>query len=474
MRRYYEEHKGEFVEPEQIRLTCITIQAEEGKEEEAKKKAEEILKRIKGGEDIKDVAKEISDKGENMGPGGRNGGDTGFFSRDSFPMAKEFTEAAFSLEPGQMYDGVLEQDVRGTKYYMIFRCEEKKPQRQKEFDEEDVQRTIKREIEQQKKEEYENEWISSLKEKAKVKLHPERIPEDTESAKKSPDKIVLAEFKWGGKKYKITLQDVEKSIGEMSRFKRDRYKGKEGREKHLNEMLEEMLKIKAAEDKGYDVDLEIARKTTEYLNQLMVEKIVEDEVDAKVSVSEDEMRRYYEEHKGEFVEPEQIRLTCITIQAEEGKEEEAKKKAEEILKRIKGGEDIKDVAKEISDKGENMGPGGRNGGDTGFFSRDSFPMAKEFTEAAFSLEPGQMYDGVLEQDVRGTKYYMIFRCEEKKPQRQKEFDEEDVQRTIKRELEKKKRRQLLEDWLNGLKEKANFKIYFDRLPSKAEEEKSEE
>ncbi|RKY99670.1 MAG: hypothetical protein DRQ04_07200, partial [Candidatus Hydrothermota bacterium] len=322
MKQYYEEHKDEFVEPEKIRLTCITIQAEKGKEEEAKKKAEEIYKRIKEkGEDIKKIAKEISDKGENMGPGGRNGGDTGFFSRNSFPSAKKFTEAAFSLKPGQMYEGVLEQDIRGTKYYMVFRCEERKPARQKKFSEEDVQRSIKRTLERQKREELTNKWISSLKKKAKVKFYPDRIPEDMKSLKKSPVEIILAEFKWGGKKYKITLQDVQDSFNKMSKYKRSRYKGKEGIEKRLNEILEDMLKVKAAEDKGYDVDLDIACKTTEYLNQLMVEKIVEDEVDAKVNVTEDEMKQYYGEHKDEFVEPEKIRLTCITIQAEKGKEE---------------------------------------------------------------------------------------------------------------------------------------------------------
>jgi len=75
-----------------------------------------------------------------------------------------------------------------------------------------------------------------------------------------------------------------------------------------------------------------------------------------------------------------------------------------------------------------------------------------------------MYEGVLEQDIRGTKYYMVFRCEERKPKRQKEFSEEDVKREIRRELEREKRRQLLESWLNGLKKRANFKIYLDRLP----------
>ena len=120
-----------------------------------------------------------------------------------------------------------------------------------------------------------------------------------------------------------------------------------------------------------------------------------------------------------------------------------------------------------------MGPGGRSGGDTGFFSRDSFPMAPEFTEAAFSLQPGQMYEGVLEQDIRGTKYYMIFRCEERKPQRQKKFEEEDVQREVRREVERMKRRRMLEEWLNKLKKEADFKIYYDRLPKPEGEEGGE-
>ena len=468
MRKYYEEHKDEFVEPEKVRLTCITIQAEEGKEEEAKKKAEEIFKRIKAGEDIKKIAKELSDKGENVGPGGRSGGDTGFFTRDTYPMAPEFTKAAFSLQPGQMYEGVLEQDIRGTKYYMIFRCEERKPQRQKKFEEEDVQRKIRRRLKRQKEDELMKALVDRLRRKAKVKVYADRIPDDPENFKGSAVELVLAEYEWDGQKHRITLADVQESIEKLPRFKRDRYKGKEGIEKRLNEVIEEELKLREGESRRYDLDPEIVDKVVEYMNQLLVQKIVEEEIDKKVTVTEDEMRRYYEEHKAEFVEPEKIRLTCITIQAEKGKEEEARKRAEEIYKRIKAGEDIKKIAKELSEKGENMGPGGRSGGDTGFFSRDSFPMAPEFTEAAFSLQPGQMYEGVLEQDIRGTKYYMIFRCEERKPQRQKKFEEEDVQREVRREVERMKRRQMLEEWLNKLKKEADFKIYYDRLPKPEE------
>jgi len=283
--------------------------------------------------------------------------------------------------------------------------------------------------------------------------------------KDKSDEVILAEFTWNGEKVTVTLDELEKEISELPKYKRQKYTTEEGRKEYLTLMAESRLVLKAAEEKRYDARDDLIEKVDDYLRDLLIERITDEMVESKIKVTEEEMKRYYEKHKEEFVEPEKIRLTCITIQAEKGKEEEAKKKAEEIYKRIKEkGEDIKAVAKEISDKGENVGPGGRNNGDTGFFDRDTYLRAKEFTKAAFSLKPGQMYDGVLEQVIGDTKYYMIFRCEERKPARQKEFNEEDVKREIKRKLEREKRRQLLESWLNGLKERASFKIYFDRLP----------
>ena len=269
----------------------------------------------------------------------------------------------------------------------------------------------------------------------------------------TPQGTVVAEYEWNGKHY-ITLEEIDKQISEMPVYRRDRYKKKENKEEYLNDQVEEQLKLHAAEDAGLNKDPETTKKVEEYLHQLMIEKLAEQEIDNKVQVSEDEMKQYYEGHKSEYVEPEKVRLTCITVTDEQ--------RAKEVFERIKEGEDIATVAKELSEMQENVGPGGSNNGDTDFFDPNSYSWAEAFYKAISELEVGQITPEIVVQEVRDTPNYMIFRKEEIKPERQKEFDE--VKDDVENEVRKENRKTRLNEWVDGLRTQTNFRLYPEKIP----------
>ncbi|HIE29844.1 TPA: peptidyl-prolyl cis-trans isomerase [Candidatus Poribacteria bacterium] len=281
---------------------------------------------------------------------------------------------------------------------------------------------------------------------------------------------VLAEFDWNGEHHTVTLEEMEQEISELPEYKQDDYEGKEGMEEYLTLMAESRMLLLLAKDRKLNEDAEILKKVDEYLHQLMVEKITEIEVDNKIKWTEEELKQYYEEHKEDYIDPEQVRVTCVTVDDEE--------LAQELMSEIKEGKDIAEVAKELSEQRKNIGPGGGNNGDTGFFSRNSYSVAKDFVEMAFAMKVGEMTDEVFEQDVEGpdgaTTYYMIFRKEEHKPERQKEFTEEDVREDVEREVEKARREKLMNEWVEGLKKKAKLQLYLDKVTGEPEEEEKAE
>lgn len=255
----------------------------------------------------------------------------------------------------------------------------------------------------------------------------------------------------------VTADELDQEISELPEWKQKNYKDQAGREEYLTLMAESRMLLQVAVDKGLDRDPEIVKQTREYKDQLVVKELVKREVDDQVTVTDADLKQYYEEHKADYVEPEKVVVTEITVKDEE--------KAKEIMEQIKGGADFTELAKEIDAKGESSGPGQGNEGKTRPFSRDSFSSAQEFVEAAFSLEVGEM-SGVIVQPIRDETYYMIIRADERIPSRQQEFSE--VESKIRRTVEKQKKKERMDKWLETLKVENRFQLYPKRIPEAAE------
>jgi peptidyl-prolyl cis-trans isomerase D len=126
---------------------------------------------------------------------------------------------------------------------------------------------------------------------------------------------------------------------------------------------------------------------------------------------------YYNEHKADrFTQQEQVRARHILIKVPQDASDEAKGAAADkiagLKKKIAAGADFAAVAKENSqDEGS-----AKDGGDLGFFTRGR--MVKEFEDAAFSLQPGEM------SEIVETPFgFHLIKVEEVKPKKEKTLDE---------------------------------------------------
>lgn len=280
------------------------------------------------------------------------------------------------------------------------------------------------------------------------------------------DGTVIAEFEWDGKQ-RITLEEMMQEISELPEYKQRQYRDKNGLEEYMTLMAESRLILCLAKDQKLNEDPEILKKVKGYLVDLMVEKITEQEVESKLLLSEEDYVKYYEAHKEDYVRPEQVRLMCITLTD--------KKRADEVFAELKAGKDIKVAAQELSDRDELIGPGANPAapGDTDYIGKNSYPTGTEpFMEAAFNAEIDKLHPAVIEVEVQGTKYYMMFVKKEAREAYQRPFTEEDVRRSVVRKAERERRDMLMKEWTTKLRERAEVKTFIDRIPEdKAPEEK---
>ena len=149
-----------------------------------------------------------------------------------------------------------------------------------------------------------------------------------------------------------------------------------------------------------------------------------------VVVSEEDLRKYYEQNIARYSTPEERRASHILIKADASapaaERAKAKQKAEELLAELKKNPAaFADLARRHS-----QDPGSAvNGGDLDFFGRGA--MVKPFEEAAFSLQPGAM-SGVVESDFG----YHIIRLTAVRGGEKRSFE------SVRRELEAEVRREL--------------------------------
>jgi len=121
-------------------------------------------------------------------------------------------------------------------------------------------------------------------------------------------------------------------------------------------------------------------------NHLLTQRVIGNEVGSHINITDDEITKYYEAHKSEFVRPEQVALREIEVSTQGKKPEELpdlKKKAETALKRIQDGEDFAEIAKRFSDSSTK-----EQGGFLGIYKRGE--LAKELEDKVFSMKKNEL------------------------------------------------------------------------------------
>lgn len=129
-------------------------------------------------------------------------------------------------------------------------------------------------------------------------------------------------------------------------------------------------------------------------NQIITQQVIGKEVGSRLVIGKDDEQTFYDEHKSDLDQPEQVRLSEILISTDKKPNDTrdeaqiiqaAQDKANSLLEEIKKGSKFEDVAKKSSD-----GPSAAQGGDLGYFKRGV--LAKEIEDKTFAMKVGDVSD----------------------------------------------------------------------------------
>ena len=182
---------------------------------------------------------------------------------------------------------------------------------------------------------------------------------------------------------------------------------------------------------------------------LALRKLIDDEITPKVTVSDSEIRAFYDNNPATFTQPERVKASHILIkvdpQANAAQKAEAQKKIDLVQAKLQKGEDFGALAKEYSE-----GPSGPKGGDLGYFTRGQ--MVKAFEEAAFAMKPGEV-SGVVE-----TRFgYHLIKVTDKTPEGTLPYN--DVKEKLGEFLKQKKIQDEINVYVKKLEEKAKIERF---------------
>lgn len=225
--------------------------------------------------------------------------------------------------------------------------------------------------------------------------------------------------------YESDVNEMIMSMGQRGQS----YNTPQGRAAILEQLINKKLLLLDAKRNLFERDAafkeELAKLKEELLANYSVEKAIAD-----VRVTDAETEKFFEEHRGDFVEGERVSASHILVDSEE--------KCKEIMSELDAGSiSFDDAARKYS-----TCPSKENGGSLGEFTRGQ--MVPEFDSAVFSMEPGEVKGPVKTQFG-----YHIIKLDHKHEAAQMNY--KDIAEHLKERLLQDKQQKAYQSKINQLK-----------------------
>ncbi len=434
--------RGLEVNTSHILVKC-TRRADPAETTAAYERAEMILKEAKKkGADFAQLARRYSEDDNTW-----VNGVVGYIPRGSMPS--DYWDVALTMEPGE-----IAGPVRSYKGYHIIKCNEKRVV-EESLDDPDVRNRVLGSISRMFGDtlktladfyldsvttSFDMKYNEDVVQLLLKKLNDESVPSNMNrfnSFTAEERELKVVDDKLGG----LTINDLVDQYGDNAfppQYRQDRG--------FIVEMVEPILIPKylsvVAREEGLHKHPEALEDGKRALDNAMLPEIEREIIFNKSAPTEDEIKEYYEKNIDKFTSDATAAAYEILVNDRQF--------AEDLMNRIKNGEDITKLARRYTQRSRAK----RDGGKLSSFTRDEYGAV---SRRAFEMNPGELY-GPLELNEE-SKMYSIIQLVEKNPETVKSLDE--VRDQITSDLRFEKQKSIKDAWVEELKEKYNLQYNMD-------------
>ena len=249
-------------------------------------------------------------------------------------------------------------------------------------------------------------------------------------------------------------------FGEQKKKMLQQYKNPQAKQQYLQAWLaQEVLYRQALEDElaeKPEAKKLIDQLTRGALSQLLMNK----ELASKINITESDVQTYYAANKDKFVEPARAGISHILLDDQQ--------QANELIGRIKGGDDFGELAKQFSKDESTKEKAGRI--DTEVQENSSIPgigTYEELNKKIFAVDAPK----VLDESFKTEKGWEIVKVETLTPERQKALDE--VSQQVISMLANQKRQDVQSSYIEQMMDKHNVIIHTSAMSGAGRTESKE-
>ena len=255
--------------------------------------------------------------------------------------------------------------------------------------------------------------------------------------------------------YVVKRSDVDRLLASYPEDTRHRLRENPA---EVQTLVERMLEVKVIADlarkEEFDEQTEIKRQLAYVADDFLSKEYLAKVVMKNATVTEADLKAFYDQNKKALGVPEQVRARHILFQvdpaASEEEKNEARARAEAVLKRLQAGEAFEELARAYSDDQSST----EKGGDLGYFRPGQ--MVPDFEGVAFFTAPGEI------SDVVETRYgYHIMKVEDHMEARERSFQE--MREVIKERLQQEMVMFKVQEFIRKAIEEAGMHVYPDRI-----------